>query len=168
MTKDESAEIRPAYDDTADIKELFGEYMEMLFERDPEFRKILCFQGYGEEVEHVNEVYGPPGGRLYIARAGGRAAGCIALKRINRMECEMKRLFVRPEFRGRGIGKALVDLIIKDAGEIGYETMLLDTMPVLEEAINLYENAGFYRVPAYNDNPADGTIFLRYDIKQRE
>ena len=103
-------------------------------------------------------------GRLYLALGEGEAAGCIALRKLDDQRCEMKRLNVRPAFRGHRIGDALVDRIIQDARAIGYRYMLLDTLPFLESAIHMYQKRGFYEIPCYNDSPVETTLFMQYDL----
>jgi len=159
-----SFEIRLAYDDEENIRQLFAEYTEFLLDLDGDFREILQGQNYGGELEHLAEKYGPPSGRLYIAYFEKQAAGCIALRRISDTECEMKRLYVRPQFRGNRLGEALVAKIIDDAKEIGYHSMLLDTLPSLKRAIQLYESIGFYRISAYNNNHVEHTVFMKLDL----
>jgi ribosomal protein S18 acetylase RimI-like enzyme len=124
----------------------------------------LHLQNYDHELENLEEKYGMPDGRLYIACLGHQAAGCIDLRRLNDTESEMKRLYIKPSYRGAGLGKILIDRVIGDAREIGYRAMLLDTLPVLKAAMKLYENAGFYRIPPYNNSPAEKTIFMRLDL----
>ncbi|MCL1982121.1 MAG: GNAT family N-acetyltransferase [Clostridiales bacterium] len=157
-------EIKLAYGDTENIEELFAEYTAALSGMEDNFKQYLQIQDYDSELDNLNEKYGLPQGRLYIVYAEGQAAGCIALRRLSDTECEMKRLYVRPQFRGRGTGKALVDIIVRDAREIGYAHMLLDTLPALAWALKLYENAGFYRIPPYNESPVEKTIFMRLDL----
>ena len=90
--------------------------------------------------------------------------GCIALRRLDGTTCELKRLYVRPAFRGRGIAGAMMQRILDDARAIGYTAMLLDTLPFLTSAIRMYRALGFYDIPPYNDSPLDTTIFLRLDL----
>ena len=157
-------EIKLAYDDIDNIKELFTEYTDMLNRLDGDFGVYLSIQGYGDEYNSPGDKYGPPCGRLYIAYDGGQAAGCIALRRISGSDCEMKRLYVKPQFRRNGIAKALVAQIIADAKAIGYTHMLLDTAQSLQHAIALYERCGFYRIGPYNNSPVKNTVFMRYDL----
>ena len=88
----------------------------------------------------------------------------IGLRKIDTQNCEMKRLYVRPSFRGKKIGGFLVEKIIADAREIGYTYMLLDTLPFLESACAIYQKAGFYEIPSYNDSPMDASIFMKLDL----
>lgn len=153
-----------AYDHKQEIGELFSEYTNMLVEGESSFQKYLDIQHYDEEVEHLEAKYGMPEGRLYVVYCGGEAAGCIGLRKIDEQNCEMKRLYVRPRFRGNKIGEKLVQKIIADAKEIGYTAMLLDTLPFLKSALSLYEKAGFYRIDCYNDSPVSTSIFMKLDL----
>ena len=157
-------EIKLAYDDTRNILALFSEYIDMLLGLEPDFQCYLEIQDYDSEIEDLTQKYGLPSGRLYIAYYEGNVAGCIALRQMNDEECEMKRLYVKPQFRGNGIAKELVRLIVNDAKEIGYKSMLLDTWPSLNAAIKLYEGFGFYRIPPYNDSPIANTVYLKLDL----
>ena len=105
-----------------------------------------------------------PEGRLYLAYCGGQLAGCIGLRKINDVRCEMKRLYVRPEFRGKCIGSMLIQKIIEDAKEIGYQHMLLDTLPFLESAVHMYKKWGFYEIESYNDSPMETSVYMRLDL----
>lgn len=157
-------EIVPAYGHTQEIKELFTEYTDMLIENDDSFREYLTIQNYEQEINHLEEKYGMPTGRLYLALCDGEAAGSIGLKQIDEKNCEMKRLYVRPQFRGQKIGRLLVEKIIGDAREIGYSNMLLDTLPFLEKAIHMYEKFGFYKIDCYNNSPISTAIYMRLDL----
>ena len=159
-----SLEIRLAYDELDCVKELFAEFVEMLHDLESEIQRYLWSQEYDYEIDHLGEKYGLPNGRLYIAYVDNQAAGCVALRQLNKTECEMKRLYVRPAFRGSKIGRTLVGTIVRDAKEIGYQYMLLDTLPALESAIALYKDIGFYEIPPYNDSPADKTVFMKLDL----
>ena len=94
----------------------------------------------------------------------GAPAGCIALHRLDDERCELKRLYVRPAYRGQGLGSRLVARILDDARQIGYRAMLLDTLPVLDSAVRMYRGLGFYEIPCYNDSPIDKTYFFRLDL----
>jgi len=157
-------EIVPAYNHPQEIKTLFSEYTNMLIAGDRSFQKYLDIQNYDEEVNHLEIKYGAPSGRLYLALCDGKAAGCIGLKKIDKINCEMKRLYVRPEFRGNKLGEQLIQKIITDAREIGYTYMLLDTLPFLESAIYMYKKFGFYEVECYNDSPLSTSIFMKLDL----
>ena len=115
---------------------------------------------YDEEVEHLETKYG----RLYLAYCDDKVAGWIGLRKIDRQNCEMKRLYVRPQFRGNHIGDKLIRIIIEDARQIGYSHMLLDTLPFLKNAIHMYRMYGFYEIESYNDSPMDTSIYMRLDL----
>ncbi|MBQ2896581.1 MAG: GNAT family N-acetyltransferase [Oscillospiraceae bacterium] len=136
----------------------------MLVAGDSAFQEYLNLQNYDEELAHLEQKYGEPAGRLYLARWNGEAAGCIGLRRIDDECCEMKRLYVYPAFRGNHIASALARRIIDDARAIGYRAMLLDTLPFLQEALALYRKLGFYEIPSYNNSPLDSSIYLRLDL----
>jgi len=159
-----SLEIKLGYEETDSIKELFEEYTRLLVDLESDFQNYLELQNYDGEIDNLNEKYAMPNGRLYISYLDNRVAGCIALKPISAAQCEMKRLYVRPQFRGNGIAQALVEIIINDAKKIGYQCMLLDTFPALKNAIRLYEKMGFYRIPPYNNSPVNDTVFMRLDF----
>lgn len=114
-----------AYNHTEEVSQLFTEYTDMLIENDSSFQKYLDIQNYSEEMEHLESKYGLPEGRLYLVYCDEELAGCIGLRKIDNQNCEMKRLYVRPKFRGRKIGNLLVEKIIDDAKKIGYSHMLL-------------------------------------------
>ncbi len=156
--------IKYAYDEEENIRELFQEYTDMLISENPDVEKILDKQDYNTELQHLNEKYGLPYGRLYLVEVDDVPAGCICLKKIDDDNCEIKRLYVRPQFRGHSLAKQLLNKIIDDAKFIGYKYILLDTLPFLNSAIRLYQNAGFYKVSAYNNNPDDEAIFMRLDL----
>lgn len=105
-----------------------------------------------------------PEGRLYLVCYYGKPAGCIGLRKINDCDCEMKRLYVRPEYREKHIDEYLVSEIIRDAKEAGYSHMLLDTLPFLKSAINLYKKYVFYQIESYNDSPMADSIFMKLDL----
>lgn len=157
-------EIKPAYAFPDELQTLFEEYTEMLVRGEPAFRNYLEMQNFGEEIHHLKEKYSPPEGRLYLAFCDNSAAGCVGLRRIDAENCEMKRLYVRPSFRGKRIGSLLVQRVIRDAREIGYRHMLLDTLPFLESALRLYKRHGFYETERYNDSPVSASIFLKLDL----
>lgn len=157
-------ELKLGYDTPEAVWELFAEYTHMLVENDPHFQVYLDLQHYDAEVADLTRKYGMPDGRLYVAWCDGQPAGCIALRRLDGTTCELKRLYVRPAFRGRGIAGVMMQRILDDARAIGYTVMLLDTLPFLTSAIRMYRALGFYDIPPYNDSPLDTTIFLRLDL----
>jgi GNAT superfamily N-acetyltransferase len=121
----------------------------------------LCFQGFEAEVLGLPGKYAKPDGRLYLAYDDAKLAGCIALRKIGNGICEMKRLFVRDEFRGQKVGVQLIERLIADARSIGYQKMRLDTYPPkMAKAVSLYESHGFCPIEPYYDNPYEGVIFM--------
>ena len=159
-----SVKIVHGYELKEEVKALFTEYTDFLVSGDSEFKKYLEIQKYDHEVENLEGKYGLPNGRLYVAYFENQIAGCIALRKLNDTQCEMKRLYVKPEFRNKGIAKKLVEKIISDAGGIGYSEMLLDTLPFLQTAIRMYKKIGFYEIDCYNDSPLDNTIYMKLDL----
>ena len=157
--------IVPGYDRPAEVKELFDEYTQYLVEGSPAFAEYLKIQHYDDEVADLRSKYGEPDGRLWLAYADGRLAGCSALRRLNALDCEFKRLYVREEFRGLHLGRTLMEKIIADAKSIGYEYGYLDTLPFLQAACHMYEEMGFEVIPAYNDSPLAETIFMRLKLR---
>ena len=152
------------YDRPKEVEELFTEYTNMLVRLDPLFQESLDEQNYSEELEHLEDKYGLPQGRLYLLIDGETPAASIALHKIDEKTCELKRLYVKPEYRRQGIAEKLLDRIIEEARETGYSYMVLDTMPALKEAIRLYEKKGFYRIEKYNNNPFEKMLFYRKDL----
>ena len=157
-------ELIPAYGHQEEIVTLFTEYTEMLMEMDAVVRQYLILQNYQKELEHPESKYGMPEGRLYLAYWDSRLAGCIGLRKLDKDRGELKRLYVRSEFRGRRMGEALIRRILDDAREIGYRHVLLDTLPFLHAAIRLYRKIGFYEIGCYNESPVETTIFMQYDL----
>jgi len=157
-------EIKLAYEDIENVRQLFSEYTDLTVSLEPTFQDYLDLQNFDSELDTIAKKYAMPMGRLYVAYVDGNAAGCIALFQLSDTECEMKRLYVRPQFAGCGIGKALANKIIEDATDIGYKYMVLDTFPALQTAIKMYENMGFYHIPPFSNSPVENTVFMRLDL----
>jgi len=134
-------------------RELFREYEKSL-------GISLCFQNFAEEVATLPGDYAPPGGRLLLAFVEGRPAGCVALRNIWEGISEMKRLYVRPAFRGMKLGRRLTEAVLDEAKSIGYRAVRLDTLATMKEAQALYLSMGFADIPPYNDHPIAGTRFM--------
>ena len=142
----------------AEIRELFLEYAQSLtFD--------LCFQSFDKELAGLPGDYAPPEGRLLLAIFDGQTAGCVALHKIENHVCEMKRLYVRPQFRGKGLGKALAERIIHEAREIGYKKLRLDTVePVMRAAVAMYRQLGFQEIEPYRANPIEGALYMELQL----
>ena len=123
-----------------------------------------CFQGFADEVARLPGDYGPPGGRLALLLVDGAPAGCVALRRVDAERCEAKRLYVRPEFRGRRFGLALLEWVIAEARAAGYRELVGDTMPVMEQALQMYDRMGFERTAPYAADATPGAIYLRLKL----
>jgi putative membrane protein len=152
--------IRPARSE-ADIhvtRELFVEYGQSL-------GFSLCFQNFDQEYASLPGKYTPPRGRLLLAEVDGRAAGCVAMRPLEEGVCEMKRLYVRPEFRGLGIGRQLAETVISEAKETGYFAMRLDTVEdKMQSAVALYRALGFHEIGPYTTNPVAGAKFMQLEL----
>jgi ribosomal protein S18 acetylase RimI-like enzyme len=136
-----------------EIKQLFLEYAQSL-------KVDLSFQDFNTEIGALPGKYSPPEGALILALIGHKPAGCIALRKISDDVCEMKRLYVRDNYKGLGIGKKLINLILEEATRIGYRFIRLDTLPSMKKAQDLYQALGFYDIEPYVYNPIVGTRFM--------
>jgi putative acetyltransferase len=142
----------------AQARELFLEYAKSL-------GFSLCFQNFDAELANLPGDYAPPTGRLLLAEYEGQLAGCVALHRLDADTCEMKRLYLRPQFRGKGVGRALVDRIIAESRQIGYTRMRLDTVePVMKDAVAMYRKIGFKEIAAYCKNPMAGALYMELTL----
>lgn len=120
----------------------------------------LCFQNFEDELSNLNRLYGSPHGFLLLAREGGEACGCVAVRSMERDICEMKRLYVKPRKRGLSIGRSLVQMAINRARKMGYGKMVLDTLPSMAAARSLYHSLGFRGIDAYYKNPLPGVQYM--------
>lgn len=136
------------------VRQLFQEYADSLsFD--------LGFQNFAEELADLPGKYAPPSGCILLATVNHQPAGCVALKPLTAGICEMKRLFVRPQFRKTGLGRTLAEQIIKEAKQLGYSSIRLDTIPsMMGKAVSLYRALGFREIPAYCENPIPGAMFM--------
>src|SRR5215469_17381680 len=142
------------------IRELFLEYAQSL-------GFSLCFQGFDQELAGLPGDYAPPEGRLLLAEYDGQVAGCGALHKAGAGIGEMKRLYLRPAFRGKGLGRVLAERILQEARSIGYAKLRLDTVePVMRDAVAMYRRMGFREIEAYRANPMAGTLYMELDLAE--
>jgi putative acetyltransferase len=142
----------------AQARELFLEYAQSL-------GFSLCFQNFDKELAGLPGDYAPPEGRLLLVECEGQLAGCVALHKLDSGVCEMKRLYLRPPFRGKGLGRALTERIIAEARQIGYRRMRLDTVePVMKDAVAMYRKLGFKEIAPYRPNPIAGTMYMELEL----
>jgi ribosomal protein S18 acetylase RimI-like enzyme len=124
----------------------------------------LCFQDFDREVASLPGEYVPPTGRLWLCFVDDALAGCVALRRIDGTTCEMKRLYIRPTFRGRHLGRIVTEALIREGRAIGYRWMKLDTLPSMTEAIALYRSLGFKTTEPYRHNPIPGALYMELEL----
>ncbi len=142
----------------AQARELFVEYAKSL-------GFSLCFQNFDAELAGLPGDYAPPDGRLLLTEYEGQLAGCGALHKLESGICEMKRLYLRPQFRGKGLGRMMAERLIADARAIGYQRMRLDTVgPVMQDAVAMYRRLGFKEIEAYRENPMAGTLYMELEL----
>lgn len=142
----------------AQARELFLEYAKSL-------NFSLCFQSFDKELASLPGDYSPPEGRLLLAEYQCQLAGCVALHKLEADVCEMKRLYLRLQFRGKGLGRVLADRIIAEARQIGYRRMRLDTVePVMKDAVAMYRKLGFREIDPYRPNPNPGTLYMELEL----
>jgi putative acetyltransferase len=140
------------------VRELFLEYASTL-----EFD--LGFQGFDKEILELPGNYSAPTGCILLAYQDSEVAGCVALKFCEQGIGEMKRLYVRPQFQGCGIGRALVTSILQKAVALEYQKLRLDTVPSMKTALHMYLSMGFYSIPPYRENPIPGTTYLEHNLQ---
>jgi ribosomal protein S18 acetylase RimI-like enzyme len=142
----------------AQARELFLEYGQSL-------GFSLCFQNFDKELAGLPGDYAPPEGRLLLVECEGQLAGCIALHKLDFAICEMKRLYLRPQFRGQGLGRRLAERIIAEGCQIGYQRMRLDTVePVMKDAVAMYRKLGFREIAPYRANPIAGAMYMELEL----
>jgi len=125
----------------------------------------LCFQSFDKELAELPGDYAPPEGRLLFAEYNSRPAGCVALHPLEPGICEMKRLYLRPAYRGKGLGRKLAEAVIGEARAIGYKTMRLDTVePIMRDAVAMYRRLGFREIAPYRPNPIEGAIYMELEL----
>lgn len=140
------------------IRELFLEYAKSL-------GFSLCFQDFDKELAALPGEYAPRAGRLILEFDESLPCGCVALHKLEDGICEMKRLYIKPEIRRKGLGKLLVNAVIDEAMKIGYKKMRLDTVPKMKEAIDIYRKIGFKEITPYRKNPIEGALYMEIDLK---
>jgi putative acetyltransferase len=142
----------------AQVRELFLEYAQSL-------GFSLCFQNFDKELAGLPGDYAPPQGRLLLAEYEGQLAACVALHKADHGVCEMKRLYLRPQFRGKGLGRALAERIVAEARQIGYRRMRLDTVePIMKDAVAMYRKLGFKEIAPYRPNPIAGAMYMELEL----
>ena len=159
-----SVSLIPAFDRRSELIPLYEEYSAMLLETDPVFARSLAQQNYDEEILHLEEKYAPPKGQIYLVFVDGELAGCVGMKPSDDSHAELKRLYVRPAFRGRNLGETLTRRIMDDARKAGYRYLRLDTLPGLKSALKLYRRLGFREIDPYYDCLVPGTIFMEIEL----
>ena len=146
-------------DEISTARTLFEEYAQSL-------GFSLCFQNFDQELANLPGEYSPPAGRLLLLSINEQAGGCVAFRKIDAATCEMKRLFLRAGFRGKGLGRVLVEAAVQEARELGYKRMRLDTVPgKMDDAIALYRSFGFREIKPYYDTPLNQTIFMELELQ---
>ena len=142
----------------AQARELFLEYERSL-------GVDLCFQNFEQELAGLPGHYAPPDGRLLLAEYEGQLAGCVALHKWESGVCEMKRLYLRPSFRGKRLGRVIAETVITEARSIGYERMRLDTIePIMKDAVEMYRKLGFREIAPYRANPMAGAMYMELQL----
>lgn len=137
------------------VRELLDEYWRS-------FGFTPCFQNFAQELQNLPGAYAPPNGRLGIATTESDVAGCVAFRRLDESRCEAKRLYVRPRYRGLGVGRALLTWLINEARGAGYHEVVCDTMAdTMQDALAMYGRHGFERIESYSAEPTPGAVYLR-------
>lgn len=152
--------IVEAYRDLKDLSALFQEYAASL-------GVDLNYQNFSAELSDLPGKYAKPDGRLFLVLVDGAPAGCVAMRRLDASRAEMKRLFIRPDYRGLHLGRMLVEQIIQDAVSIGYHSLVLDTLSTMDRAKSLYHSLGFVEIAPYYASPIAGTCYLGLSLNGR-
>ncbi len=137
--------------------DLFREYQQFL-------DVDLCFQGFEQELATLPGKYASPQGTILLAEHNGKTAGCVAVRSLKNDICEMKRLYVKDEFRGLSVGRKLTEAIIQKAKQLGYKKMQLDTLQRLDRAVDLYAKLGFKKISPYYANPLDEVVYWELEL----
>ena len=149
----------------AESPEQIGQIRELFLEYANSIGFSLCFQNFDHELAALPGDYAPPTGRLLLATSNGHPAGCVALHKLQEDVCEMKRLYVRPQFRGKRLGHELAKKVIAEARQIGYKYIRLDTVePVMKTAVEMYRQLGFREIPPYRPNPIAGALYMELQL----
>jgi putative acetyltransferase len=147
--------------DIQTVRELFDEYAAAI-------GIDLAFQNFEQELIHIADIYMPPEGAVLLAEQDGMQAGCVGVRKIDDRRCEMKRLYVRERFRGKGVGKALCRRIIATGRQLGYKEMLLDTLSTMTGAQALYRALGFKKTEPYYNNPLPEVRYMLLTLDEHE
>ena len=156
--------LLPAFEKREELIPLYEEYAAMLIRVEPIFTRSLEQQNYAEEVARLEEKYAPPRGSIYLVYIDRGLAGCVGMKPSDEESAELKRLYVRPAYRGQNLGELLTRRIMEDARAAGYRKLRLDTLPGLKTALALYRRLGFRETEPYYDCLIPGTIFMEIDL----
>lgn len=162
-----STEVRfvSAFERREELIPLYEEYSEMLLRANPGFGASLAQQNYDEEIAHLEDKYQPPRGSMYLIYYDGALAGCVGMKPSDEESAELKRLYLRPAFRGHNLGEQMLMRIMEDARAAGYRRLRLDTLPALRTALSLYRRIGFHEIDPYYDCLIPGTIFMEIELQ---
>lgn len=153
-----------ALEHRADMALLYQEYNALLLQADPNFGPCLAMQNFEREIDDLPVKYAPPQNTLLIVYEGDMPAACVGIKYFAPGICELKRMYVRPAFRNRGLGRQLCEMMFDEARQRSYEKMYLDTIPDLVSAVQMYRRLGFYEIEKYYPNPVENVFYLCYDL----
>ncbi|MGA8617699.1 MAG: GNAT family N-acetyltransferase [Candidatus Sulfotelmatobacter sp.] len=157
--------LKPLTLTQAESPSQLGEARELFLEYAQSLGFSLCFQNFDKELAGLPGDYAPPEGRLLLAEYDGQLAACVALHKLDSGICEMKRLYLRPQFRGKGLGRILAERIIAEARQIGYQQMRLDTVePIMKDAVAMYRKLGFKEIAPYRPNPIAGAMYMELKL----